>query len=131
VAYEGLTCIATLENGILDDWNRHDRADILSHRQIGRKWFRRFHPAPALDPVGTEHFFVPRHLPDPTVSDIMHVNNQPFLPGTNEWRFERTMYQNAHLDKSGGILYRRILDLFTRVDDFGRVIDVSVYLDPH
>lgn len=126
--YDGLTCIAAFENEILEGWNRRDRDDILSHRQIGRKWYKRRHPAPILDPAGTHHFYIAESLPDPTQTDHTHVNYESLLAGGGEWRFERTIYQNPHRRYGNGY-YRRIVHLFTRIDDFGRVVDVSVRLE--
>ncbi|KAH7408704.1 kinase-like domain-containing protein [Phaeosphaeria sp. MPI-PUGE-AT-0046c] len=108
----------------MNDWNTHNRDHVRRHKRIGRRWYEKFCRVPSRGTAtGTGHFYDTIHTrPAPTITDISHVNRRTDVGGHGAWKFERTIYSNRHHER-GARSYRRIVHLFARIDDFGRILD--------
>ena len=121
-----LTESDNLEADIIAKWNLFAAGDIEKHCEIGKAWtIRHEHPRPApIIPTTTPHIQRnARPKPPPTRGDITKATGMLRNVGIN-WRFERTIYENAQHQVAAGLL-QRIVHLFACVDSYGTVTRVS------
>ncbi|KAL5119268.1 hypothetical protein ACEQ8H_002755 [Pleosporales sp. CAS-2024a] len=113
---------ATLADETIQGWNEpSDASEIEEFCRIGEKWlYKATHPEP-MHGSSDGHMYNADEKPYATAGDTAHMKaNNPSPNGT--WRFENVVYQNPSWSWNGGHC-QRIVHLYARVDDDGRVLD--------
>jgi hypothetical protein len=101
--------------------------DIKRFKAIGKEWQKRYewltYDRPSLMPA-TNHMFDDNiRYPPPSTYDEAHARSR-FHYGA-QWKFEKTVFQNQHIQIGQHQFLRRIVHLFARINDYGEIEDAS------